>query len=116
MAIKRSFNATIASSEKIARVWAESPDFSLGEITLQILQAKTEAARQKRDRIENLKSQLMALSNELGDQLEELANINTRALSGYRATYGPNSSKYEQAGGTRTDERKRTPKKPKSDK
>ena len=113
MPIKHSFNSTISASEQIARVWADSPDFSLGEITLKILQDKIAAAQQKRDKIENLRTQLTALSNEMGDQLKELANINTRALSGVRATYGPNSTKYEQAGGTRTDERKRSPKKPK---
>ncbi|MBD0369930.1 MAG: hypothetical protein ICV60_03685 [Pyrinomonadaceae bacterium] len=40
-----------------------------------------------------------------------MASINTRALSGYRAIYGPNSSQYEQAGGTRSSERKRPTKK-----
>jgi hypothetical protein len=34
-------------------------------------------------------------------------------LSGYRAVFGPNSSQYEQAGGTRPVERKRSPKTPK---
>lgn len=115
MARKRSFTATIASSEKIARVWSESADFSLGEITLKMLQDKMAAAHQKREEIENMRSQLTALSNELDDQLLELSNINTRALSGYRAVYGPNSTKYEQAGGTRTEERKHSSNKTKKD-
>jgi len=108
MASKYNFNSVIAEIEKIVRVWTENPDFSLGEITLQILQDKIAAIRQKRDQIEDLRSQLTARSNELNDGLAELASIKTRALSGYRATYGPNSSQYEQGGGTRSSERKRS--------
>ncbi|HWT01590.1 MAG TPA: hypothetical protein VN256_15190 [Pyrinomonadaceae bacterium] len=36
-----------------------------------------------------------------------MANIIARARSGFRATYGPDSTQYEQAGGTRSSERKR---------
>jgi hypothetical protein len=31
----------------------------------------------------------------------------TRARSGFRAVYGPDSTQYEQAGGTRSSERKK---------
>jgi hypothetical protein len=55
---------------------------------------------------------LTALVNELGDMTTETANIVTRARSGFRAIYGPDSTQYEQAGGTRSSDRRRsTPKK-----
>lgn len=111
MGSKYNFNAVMEAIAKIVRVWTENKDFSLGEITLEDLQAKITAVRQKRDQIEDLRSQLVALSNDLNDQLAELAKIKTRALSGLRASYGPDSTQYEQGGGTRSSERKRSPKK-----
>lgn len=113
MTRKYSPDAVLAGGEQIARVWAENSTFTLGEITLPILQGKLTALRQKRDQIETLRTQLTSLLNEINAQASELANINTRALSGYRAFYGPDSSQYEQAGGTRSSERRRPKAKPK---
>ena len=107
MPSKYSFDQIIADGEKIARVWTENPTFTLGEITLIGLQSKINGARQKRDQVESLRTQLTALTNELNEQTSEMASIVTRARSGFRATYGPDSSQYEQAGGTRSSERKR---------
>jgi hypothetical protein len=110
MPSKYSPDTVLANSEQIARVWTENPTFTLGEVTLTILQSRITDLRQKRDRIETLRTQLTALNNEVTQQASELADINTRALSGYRAVYGPDSTQYEQAGGTRRSERKRASK------
>jgi hypothetical protein len=111
MPSKYTLEAVLADSEQIIRVWEENPTFTLGEITLAILQAKITEARQLDDQIETLRTQLTALVNQLKAKSAELAKINTRARSGFRATYGTDSSQYEQAGGTRTSERKRPSKK-----
>ena len=107
MPTKYSPDTVLANSEQIARVWTENPTFTLGEITLAILQSKITDLRQTRDQIESLRTQLTALINEANTQAAELADIDTRALSGFRAVFGPDSSQYEQAGGTRRSERKR---------
>jgi hypothetical protein len=107
MPSKYSFDSILADSEQIARVWTDNPTFTLGEITLTSLQSKITSLRQKRDQAETLRTQLTALSNELNEQTAEMAGIVTRARSGFRAVYGPDSSQYEQAGGTRSSERKR---------
>ena len=111
MPTKYPFDSVLTDSEQIARVWTENPTFALNEITLAKLQTKISDARQKRDRIETLRTQLTALSNELNEQTAELASINTRSRSGFRAFFGPDSTQYEQAGGTRASERKRPAKK-----
>ncbi|MDT5061161.1 MAG: hypothetical protein QOH63_1620 [Acidobacteriota bacterium] len=111
MPSKYNFNATITDSEQIARVWTDNSTFTLGEITLANLQTKLTSVRQKRDQVETLRTQLTALINDLNEQIAELASINTGARSGFRAAYGPDSSQYEQAGGTRASERKRPSKK-----
>src|ERR1043165_788110 len=108
MPSKYSFDSIIADGERITRVWTENPTFTLGEVTLIGLQSKITSLRQKRDQVESLRTQLTALTNELNQQTSEMASIVTRARSGFRATYGPDSSQYEQAGGTRSSERKRS--------
>jgi hypothetical protein len=107
MPSKYSFDSIIADSEQIARVWEENPTFTLGEVTLASLQSKITSVRQKRDQVETLRTQLTALTNELNEETGVMANIITRARSGFRATYGPDSTQYEQSGGTRSSERKR---------
>ena len=49
--------------------------------------------------------------NQRDDQAYNLNQLVTRARSGFRAVYGPDSSQYEQAGGTRSSERKSSSKK-----
>lgn len=112
MARKYSVDAVLADTERIERVWTANPTFSLGEITLQSLKDKIATLRQKRDQLENVRMQAVALTNEVNASAGELDAIRTRALSGLRAVYGPNSTQYEQGGGTPTSERRRpSPKK-----
>jgi hypothetical protein len=112
MATKYPFDTVLPESEQIARVWAENPSFALGEITLEKLQTKIKDTQEKRSRIETLRTQLTALTNDLNVQVSELAGITTRARSGFRAVYGPDSTQYEQAGGKRQSEIRRTSRKP----
>ena len=53
-------------------------------------------------------SELDSLQNELDTAETALREKNTRILSATEAHYGSDSSEYEQAGGTRRSERKRT--------
>ena len=112
MPTRHPFDKVVSDSEQIARVWTENPSFSLGEVTLVNFQTKITELRQKRDQIENLRTQLTALNNDIKQRSAELANIVTRARSGFRAMFGPDSTQYEQAGGTRSSERKRPKAKP----
>jgi len=107
MARKYSVETVLAGAERIERVWTENPTFTLGEVTLRNLQDKMASVRQKRDQLEALRMQLTALTNSPSTETAELEAIRTRALSGLRAVYGPNSTQYEQGGGTRTSEKRR---------
>jgi len=51
--------------------------------------------------------------NDLQREERELQTETARMLAGVGAHFGPDSSEYEQAGGTRTSERKRPVRKPK---
>src|SRR5438874_665959 len=107
MARKVSIEQTLADAEQIARVWADNTEFALGEVTQPKLQKMIADLRQSRGQTESLRTQLTAAVNETNEQALNLSGVVTRARSGFRAVYGPNSTQYEQAGGTRTDERKR---------
>lgn len=111
MPSRYSADVVLTECERITRVWADNPTFSLGEVTLAGVQAKIAEARQKRERLETLRMQVTALSNELEVHTNELAAVRTRALSGFRAVFGPDSTQYEQAGGTRQSDIRRTSRK-----
>ena len=104
---KYSVDNVLADGEQIARVWAENPTFNLGEIKLSTLQKMIADLRDNRSQVESLRTQLTALTNETDEQANALGGAVTRARSGFRAVYGPNSTQYEQAGCTRQSERKR---------
>jgi hypothetical protein len=107
MPTKYSAETVLTDIEKIVRVWADNPTFTLGEVTLQNVQAKIAEARQKIDQLEDLRMQSTTLTNSLNERVSELAAIRTRGLSGFRAVFGPNSTQYKLAGGTPSSERHR---------
>ncbi|MEA2174529.1 MAG: hypothetical protein QOD00_2121 [Blastocatellia bacterium] len=106
----------LEDAARILRMWAENPTFGLGDLTQAKFQTMVDDLRNKRNQTETLRTQLTALVNETNDLGVGLSDAVTRALSGVRAVFGPDSSQYEQAGGTRRSERKRpTVRKPKKD-
>lgn len=107
MPSRYSTESVLTDCDRIARVWTDNPTFSLGEVTLTTFQAKIAEVRQKREQLETLRMQVAALSNEIEEGTNELAAIRTRALSGFRAVFGPDSTQYEQGGGKRQSEIRR---------
>src|SRR5437868_15516883 len=108
---KVAVDKALGAAEQILRVWEAHPDFTVGEITLTKYKAQVNGLRGKREAVDTTKTELIASTNELNDQAIDVSDVNTRALSDIRAVFGPNSSEYQHAGRTRTDERRRaTPK------
>lgn len=62
----------------------------------------------KIDRYNSMLATLDALHNEIDADERNLRVKNTRMLSATEGQYGPDSSEYEQVGGTRTSERARS--------
>lgn len=102
-----SVERVLSEGEQIARVWADNPSFTLGDVTLPQLQAMLDDLRNLRKQTEDLRTQLTALLNDTNAKSRAVTTVVTRARSGFRATFGPDSTQYEEAGGTRTSERKR---------
>ena len=114
MATKTVDNA-IAALEKIRSVFVQHAELKVGDITEQTLGTTISGLRSKNADLENAKAAAARLVNEITDDLTNAGQVQTRGLSGIRAAFGPDSSEYEQAGGIRASERKKTgPKKPKT--
>ena len=111
----KSFDEIVFDAERLVRVWTDHPELSLGDVTRASFEAQLAGFKTKRANVENLRTQLTRGINEVNDEGTVIKSINTRALSGARAQFGPDSSVYEELGGTRTSERKpRTKKTPKA--
>lgn len=111
----KSLDELITAAERILRVWDANPTFTLGTITKASFTAMLAELRDLRGQTEETRRQLTSLVNTTNDKAISVNDATSRALSGIRAVFGPDSTQYEEAGGTRTSERKKTTKKqPKS--
>lgn len=114
--------ATSVNSEKIKTdsktigdVWAANAEFKMKDVTLQSYNADAAALTTALESIASLELQLTPLRNTRDDLARKLNEINTRVRAGMKSYFGPNSSQYEQVGGTRASERKPATRKPKAD-
>ena len=102
---QQSFDRILAEAEQMARVWEANPDFSMGEMKLTDLRAQIQELRDKRTAVNDTNTLRTRLVNEADDKASGLSKLSARIRSGFKAQYGPNSSQYEQAQGTRESER-----------
>jgi hypothetical protein len=96
----------LAEAERLLRVWAANPDFALAGVTQVSLQAMVDDLRAKRTQVETTRTQLTKQVNEANDSADAVNAIVTRARTAGRGYFGPDSSQYEQLGGTRESEKK----------
>jgi len=106
MARGKSIDEVLADAEKLLRVWADNPEFALSGVTLVSLQAMVDDLRAKRTQVETTRTQLTKEVNDANDSADAVNAIVTRGRASGRGYFGPNSSQYEQLGGTRTSEKK----------
>lgn len=106
--LKRSSNVLEAARLRLAGLKSimPAPDFGPG-LTIAGYEADINSFNTTLNNYNEQVAALDDLQNQL--QAEELAlrDKNKRVLSAVEAQYGPDSSQYEQAGGTRQSERKR---------
>lgn len=86
------------------------PDFG-STLTLAAYAMQIHAFSVKLDSYNQMIAALDDLQNQVEADESSLRDINKRMLAATEAHFGPDSSQYEQAGGTRISERKRTTKK-----
>jgi hypothetical protein len=87
----------------------------MGDVTLPKFTAACEQLRETNNAVESKKLELTGLINDREAQADSVRELVVRARSGFKSVYGPDSTQYEQAGGTRKSERKRPVRRAQSD-
>lgn len=96
------------AAKRASNLRAISPTLDLGpDLTLADYEKKIADLRTHQDEYNELLAALDARKNNLEAEAKSLDELSTRMLAGVGARWGKNSNEYEQAGGTRTDERKK---------
>jgi hypothetical protein len=97
-----------AQATRILKVWKANHEFRMKDATV----ADFEAVH---DKFERVLKDIEAKGRELGElrkarqkAVAKLRELSTRAQSGLRGYFGPNSAQYQQIRGTPTIERKKT--------
>ena len=110
MATKVSADKVLTDSSPIEKVWKANADMKLGKngdaVQLPDFQARIKTVVDLNLAIEDARNTLGGLLNQRDDASLALNGLNTRALSAIRGIFGPDSTEYDQAGGTRSSERK----------
>jgi hypothetical protein len=109
---KTAANEAVNDAQKIVEVWKANPTFSMGEVTLAIFQGSMAGVTAADADVEAKRREMTGLADVRDDEIKKLQELTTRARSGIRPTFGPDSKEYEQAGGTRKSERKKPTRKP----
>lgn len=107
----KSLDEVIDDAQKIVRMWEANSTFSLGEVTLASLKTQLTALIDSRAQTDEARASVTRLVNATNDKALAISAITTRALSGVRAIFGPDSPQYDEAGGTRSSQRKASKKK-----
>ena len=106
MASNNTIGSVIAEGAKIVDVWTANPTFTLGPVTLEIFKAQMAELQTAANAVESKRTELTGHINSRDAKSANVSELVTRARSGIRAAFGPDSTEYEQAGGTRRSERK----------
>jgi len=107
MAGKRSTVNTLLEAHDVKTVWEAIPDFVMGDVTLEQFIAAQNAADTLSKTYSAKENELTGVKIARDNKFSELSSLITRFRSGMRSTYGPDSSEYGRAGGTRASARKR---------
>jgi hypothetical protein len=102
----KSFDSVQADGENLVRVWDANTDLALGDVTRAQFKTMMTTYVASRATANDLRTQLTAAVNAVNDQSRTINDICVRARAGARAQFGPDSTQYDQLGGTRQSERK----------
>lgn len=106
---KRSSSVLETARQRLAGLKSIDPAPNFGTtLTVAGYEADVTALSEKLDNYSAMLSALDGLQNELDAKEAALRELNTRILSAVEAHYGSDSTEYEQVGGTRRSERKRS--------
>ncbi len=101
----------VADVDKALKVWQANPAMTIVHLTpAEVLAARDGVAGLDAD-IQDLRDQLIGLLDRRNDQAKALKKLAARVRGAIKSNFGDDSPEYEQAGGTRSSEFKKTAKK-----
>lgn len=107
MPAKPNAGATVDVANKIIGVWEQNPELSVGkDVTLAGVKTLAAEIAALSSQVDRLNAEVTRVIDQRDDKARQLGGINTRGRSAIRGYFGPDSPEYEQAGGTRSSERK----------
>ena len=106
MRAKKGMLRIVTQAGQIRHMWADNPDFQLGELTLTVFELKLSRLERMNEMIRAMRTELKGLIHQRDDQATEMIELITRVRSGVRAGFGSDSPEYAQVGGTRDSARK----------
>ena len=110
---KRNSTSVTFAQDRINSLASIDGKLDLGNsLTLAAYEAKKEAVKKKNDTYNTKLSELDGLLNEIETDEGALDELSTRMLAAVGVKYGKDSDEYEQAGGTKTSDRKSPARKP----
>lgn len=116
MARKKRVSKVLTEAKKrrdaLANIDPNNPNFDLGNgLDKPAYDAGIKIVEDALGKYNSLLQQADDLLNDIKPMEKDLRVLNVRMLGGAKSKWGPDSSQYEQAGGTRTSEIKRKPRK-----
>ncbi len=112
--LKRTSSSVAFAENRINSLASIDAALDLGNnLTLAAYEAKKEAVKEKNDTYNTQLSELDGLLNKTESEEDELDELSTRMLAAVGVKYGKDSDEYEKAGGTKTSDRKLTPRRSK---
>jgi hypothetical protein len=101
----------LAETDQVMKVWKSNPGMSIMGLTSADVDGAREGVAALDANIEDLRHQLTSLLDRRNDQAQALNELVVRVRGAIKSNFGADSPEYEQAGGTRTSERKKPTKK-----
>ena len=106
MPSNNTISSVLAEGAKIVDVWTANPTFTLGSVNLDGFKLQMAELLAASAAVESKRTELTGHINSRDAKSSNISEMVSRARSGIRAAFGPDSTEYEQAGGTRKSERK----------
>ena len=111
---RKTVDSVVSNANHIGSVWAEQlKDLAFTAFTKEHLGSRIDVLKSLADQSEALQTQMIKIINEKAAVQKEIEKMLARFKGAVKSHYGPDSSEYEQVGGTRSSERKPRTKKAK---
>ena len=101
----------VAATDKTLKVWKANPTMTIMNLTPAEVETARDSVKTLETQIEDLRHQLTGLLDRRNDEAKALNKLVVRVRGAIKSNFGDDSPEYEQAGGTRSSERKKSAKK-----